>query len=143
VGGDKNVIEQLVDKINDAVENMATTASEALQHAMEPEPEKPGGRSVALMPMAGGGDGLLAETAVPPVVMTPRRKKSTSKQALKKPAKRAAKKAAKKTAKKSWATKTNKKAGKARKPAAGRKAVAKKKATKEAVRKRAKRSRKM
>ena len=41
MGGDKNVIEQLVDKINDAVENIATTASEALQHAMEPEPEKP------------------------------------------------------------------------------------------------------
>jgi Glu-tRNA(Gln) amidotransferase subunit E-like FAD-binding protein len=140
VGGDKNVIEQLVDKINDAVENMATTASEALQHAMEPEPEKPGGRSVALMPMAGGGDGLLAETAVPPVVMTPRRKKSTSKQAPKKPAKRAAKKAAKKTAKKSSAT--NKKAGKARKPAAGRKAVAKKKTIKKATKK-AKRSRKM
>ena len=140
MGGDKNVIEQLVDKINDAVENMATTASEALQHAMEPEPEKPGGRPVALMPMAGGGDGLLAETAVPPVVMTPRRKKSTSKQALKKPAKRAAKKAAKKTAKKSSAT--NKKAGKARKPATGRKAVAKKKTIKKAAKK-TKRSRKM
>ena len=133
---DKNVIEQLVDKINDAVESIATTASEALQHAMEAE--KPGGQPVALMPMA--GDGMLAETAVPPVVIIPRRKKSTSKPAPKRPAKRAAKKAVKKTAKKSSSTK--KKAGKARKPAAGRKAVAKKKTVKKAAKKKAKRSRK-
>jgi hypothetical protein len=116
---DKNVIEQLVDKINDAVEKIATTASEALQHAMEPEPEKPGEQPVALMPMA--GDGLVADMALPPVVVAPRRKKSTSKKAPKtspkKVAKKAAKKSAKKTVKKSSA---KKKAAKARKPAVGR-----------------------
>jgi hypothetical protein len=39
---DKNVIEKLVDKINEAVENITTTVSDAVQHAMEPDPVKPG-----------------------------------------------------------------------------------------------------
>jgi hypothetical protein len=37
---DKNVIEKLVDKINDAVENITTTVSDAVQHAMEPRPRE-------------------------------------------------------------------------------------------------------
>jgi hypothetical protein len=113
---DKNVIESLVDKINDAVENITTTASEALQHAMEPDPVKPGEQPVAFMPMA--GDGLLADPAMPLFVVIPPRKKSTSKKAPKTTAKKTAKKTAEKSAKisakkapaKKAATKTTKKA---------------------------------
>jgi hypothetical protein len=129
---DKNVIESLVDKINDAVENITTTASEALQNAMEPDPVKPGEQSIAIMPMA--VDGLLADPAMPLFVVIPRRKKSTSKKAPKRSAKKAAKKAAKKSAKKT-----------AKKPPAkkvGRTAVAKKKTAKQvAKRRKAKKSR--
>jgi hypothetical protein len=129
---DKNVIESLVDKINDAVENITTTASEALQNAMEPDPVKPGEQPVAFMPMA--GDGLLADPAMPLFVVIPRRKKSTSKKAPKRSAKKAAKKAAKKLAKKT-----------AKKPSAkkvGHTAVAKKKTAKQvAKKKKAKKSR--
>ena len=38
---DKNVVEKFVDKINDVVEKVVTTASNAAQHAMEPDPDKP------------------------------------------------------------------------------------------------------
>ena len=133
---EKNVIEKLVDKINDVVENMATTASEALQHAMEPEPEKPDEQAVAFMPMA--GDGLVAGTAMPPLVIVPRRKKSISKKAPAKSAKKATKKSGKKTVSKSSA---KKKDAKARKPAAGRKAMAKKKPGKKVAKRKAKKSR--
>ena len=134
---DKNVIEQFVDKINDAVEKIATTASEAFQHAMEPEPEKPAEHPVALMPTA--GDGLVADMVHPPVVKVPRRKKSTSKKGQKtSPAKKAAKKSAKKAAKESLA---KKKAAKGWKAAVGRKTVANKKAAKKvATKKKAKKS---
>jgi hypothetical protein len=37
---DKNVIEQIVDKINDVVETAATVAADALSQAMEPGPAK-------------------------------------------------------------------------------------------------------
>jgi len=37
---DKNVIEQIVDKINDVVETVATVAADALSQAMEPDPVK-------------------------------------------------------------------------------------------------------
>jgi hypothetical protein len=37
---DKNVIEQIVDQVNDFVETIANTASDALDHAMEPSPVK-------------------------------------------------------------------------------------------------------
>ncbi|MGZ4965217.1 MAG: hypothetical protein ACXWC8_21895 [Limisphaerales bacterium] len=134
---DKNVIEKLVDQINDAIENIATTASEALRHAMEAEPEKAGERTVAFMPIV--GDGSLPDTATPSVVAIPRRKKSTSKKAPttsgKKASKKAAKKSSKGAVKKSSA---KKKAAKARKPAAVRK---KKPAKKAAKKKKAKKSR--
>jgi hypothetical protein len=38
---DKNVIEQLVDKVNDFVETIANTASDALDDAIEPASVKP------------------------------------------------------------------------------------------------------
>ena len=38
---DKNVIEQLVDKVNDFVETIAKTASDALDDAIEPASVKP------------------------------------------------------------------------------------------------------
>jgi hypothetical protein len=95
---DKNVIEKLVDKINDAVENITTTVSDAVQHAMEPDPVRPSEQPVAYMPMA--GDGLLADPMMPPFVVIPRRKKATSKNAPKESGKKAAKKTVKKSAKK-------------------------------------------
>jgi len=136
---EKNVIEKLVDKINDAVESIATTASDALQQAMEPEPVKPDEQPIAYMPMA--GDGLL-DPAMPAVVIIPRRKKPTSKKGPKRSAKKAAKKTAEKSAKKGAEKKSptkKKKASKAWKPAAGRKTVAKKKIAKK--KKKAKKSR--
>jgi flagellar capping protein FliD len=52
-GKDKNVIEKFVDKINDVVENITNTTSEALQHASEPDPAKSGEKAVVyIMPMA-------------------------------------------------------------------------------------------
>ncbi len=124
---DKIAIEKLVDKINDAVENMTTTVSDAVQHAMEPDPVKPGEQPVAYMPMA------LADPMMPPFVVIPRRKKSTSKNAPKesgkKTARKTVKKSAKKAAKKLSAQKT-KKAAKAWKPTAGRKSVGRKKTAK-------------
>jgi hypothetical protein len=38
---DKNVIEQIVDKVNDFVETIANTASDALDNAIEPASVKP------------------------------------------------------------------------------------------------------
>jgi hypothetical protein len=36
---DKSAIEKMIDKVNDAVENIANTASAAAMKAMEPEPD--------------------------------------------------------------------------------------------------------
>jgi hypothetical protein len=63
---------------------------------MEPDPVKPGEQPVTYMPMA--GDGLLADPMMPPFVVIPRRKKSTSKNAPKESGKNAAKKTVKKSA---------------------------------------------
>jgi hypothetical protein len=145
---DKNVIEKLVDKINDAVENIATTASAALQHAMEADRVKPG-EQVVFMPVAGDGliDPLMPSAPMMPVVIPKKKrkpvakrtsaktppKKATAKTAGKSSSKKAAKKAAKKTAKKS---------GKKSKSTAGRKPVTKKKTAKKvAKKKKAKKSR--
>ncbi len=128
---DKNVIEKLVDKINDAVENITTTVSDAVQHAMEPDPVRPSEQPVAYMPMA--GDGLLADPMMPPFVVIPGRKKSTSKNAPKESGKKAAKKTVKKSAKKAakkLSAQKTKKAAKAWKPTAGRKSVGRKKTAK-------------
>jgi hypothetical protein len=121
---DKNAIEKLVDKINGAVENITTTVSDAVQHAMEPDPVKLGEQPVAYMPIA------LADPMMPPFVVIPRRKKSTSKNVPKESGKKAAKKTVKKSAKKAAAklsAQKKKKAAKAWKPTAGRKSVGRKK----------------
>jgi hypothetical protein len=126
----------LVDKINDAVENITTTVSDAVQHAMEPDPVRPSEQPVAYMPMA--GDGLLADPMMPPFVVIPRRKKSTSKNAPKESGKKAAKKTVKKSAKKAakkLSAQKTKKAAKAWKPTAGRKSVGRKKTAKKVAKK--------
>jgi hypothetical protein len=48
---DKNVIEQIVDKINDAVETVATVAADALSQAMEPDPVKEDHQPISEPPM--------------------------------------------------------------------------------------------
>ena len=116
---DKSIVEKTIA----AVKDIATIASDAAKKAMEPEPLKPGEQIVAYMPMV--NDGLLADP-MPPFVLAPRRKKSTSKKVPKKSAKKAAK-TTKKTAKRATAKKT--------KSAAGRKAVRKKKAPKKVAKK--------
>ena len=117
---DKSIVEKTIA----AVKDIATIASDAAKKAMEPEPLKPGEQIVAYMPMV--NDGLLADPMMPPFVLAPRRKKSTSKKVPKKSAKKAAK-TTKKTAKRATAKKT--------KSAAGRKAVRKKKAPKKVAKK--------
>src|SRR5206468_9766744 len=101
------------------------------KHAMEPDPVRPSEQPVAYMPMA--GDGLLADPMMPPFVVIPRRKKSTSKNAPKESGKKAAKKTVKKSAKKAakkLSAQKTKKAAKAWKPTAGRKSVGRKKTAK-------------
>jgi hypothetical protein len=130
---DKSLIEKMVNKINDVVENIVTTASDAAQHAMEPEPIKPG-EQVVFMPMAGDGfaDPLMSPMPTMPVVIPKKKRKAPVKLA---PAKIPPKNAApKKTAKKA-AKKTVKKSGKKTKSSAGRKAVGKKKTAKKAAKK--------
>lgn len=113
---DKSVIEKLVDKINDTVENIVTTASDALNHAMEPEPLEPGDK-VLFVPMAGDGvDPMMPQ--VPAVIPTKKRKaskkpkptpkKAATKKTAKKSAKKSVKKAVKKAAKKAVKTKSKK-----------------------------------
>jgi hypothetical protein len=129
-------IEKLVDKINDAVENITTTVSDAVQHAMEPDPVKPAEQPVAYMPMA--GDGLPADPMMPPFVVIPRRKKLTSKNAPKESAKKAAEKTVKKSAKKAGkklSAQKKKATAKAWKPTAGRKSVGRKKTAKRVAKK--------
>jgi hypothetical protein len=43
---EKNIIEQIADKVNDAFENIANNASEAFDQAIEPAPVKPVKQSV-------------------------------------------------------------------------------------------------
>ena len=139
---EKSLVEKVVDKINDTVESIATAASDALHHAMDPEPvPTKSGETVVLMPMAGPAiaDPLMPPTPMVPVVISRKRrpsknrppakgspKKAAAKTASKRSSKKGAKKAAKKIARKS---------GKAR-LAVGRKAVRTKKAAKKAAKKR-------
>jgi hypothetical protein len=98
---DKNVVEKFVDKINDVVEKVVTTASGAAQHAMEPDPDKPDRQPVAYMPMA--SDGFVSDPMMPPAMMpvyAPKKRRTTKKKA-RIPAKKVAKKPVKKTDKKS------------------------------------------
>jgi hypothetical protein len=128
---DKSIIEKTIE----TVKNIATNASEAAKKAMEPEPIK-SGDEVFLVPMASD---TYADPVMPPFVVIPRRKKSTSNRTPKKTAKKSAKKPAQRTANKPSAKK-KKKTAKAGKPTAN--VVAKKKtAEKVAKKKKAKKSR--
>ena len=120
----------MVDKINDVVENIANTASDAARHAMEPQPVKPG-EKVVFMPMAGAGFSDPLMSPMPVVIPKKKRKVPVKLAPAKIPLKNAA---AKKMAKKA-AKKTPKKSGKKTKSSAGRKAVGKKKTAKNAARK--------
>jgi hypothetical protein len=104
---EKSIVEKMVDKINDVVENLATTAADALQHAMEPdpkpEPEQVAGTSNEQVYIPEANDPaplILSKPAVKkrkgPVKLAP----------SKMPPKEAAKKASKKSSKKT-ATKTD------------------------------------
>jgi hypothetical protein len=115
---DKNAVEKLVDKINDVVEGIMTTTADAIDHAMEPKPLKPGDK-VFLVPMAGAGaDPLMTPAPMMPVAIPKKEPKAAAKQAPAKipPKKAAAKKASKKsserTAKKTKSTTVSKKTAK-------------------------------
>jgi hypothetical protein len=137
---EKPAIEKVADKVNDVVEEITLKAADA---AIEPDPQHVAGAAneQVYLPEAtetvASHSGRITptyESMLPPFVVIPRRKKSTSKKAPKKAANKAGKKAAKKSAKKSSA---KKKAVKQWKSSAERKAVAKKTAKKLAKKKKA------
>jgi hypothetical protein len=113
---EKSAIEKMVDKVNDAVENIVNTASAAAMKAMEPKPSKPGEEAITYMRMDGDGfvsDPLTQPMATMPVVI-PRKKRAAPKKTVVKaaaPVKSAKKPTKKKTAKK-IATKATKEAAK-------------------------------
>lgn len=119
----------LVDKTIAAVKHIAEIATHAAEHALDPEPLKPGETVVMLPP---SNDGLLGAPEIPTYVVVPvrtksRKKDSATKMAAKKAAKKstskskkaAPKKNAKKTSKTS-AKKAVKKAGKKKSKKLGR-----------------------
>lgn len=123
---EKSFVEKMVDKINDVVENLATTASDAVQFAMEPNP-KPEPEQVArtaneqvYIPEAiDPAPLILSKPAVEkrkvPVRLAPSKmppKKAAAKKANKRSSKKSATKSAKKPAKKSLAKKSKKAAKK-------------------------------
>jgi hypothetical protein len=109
---EKSVIEQMVDKINDAVENLVNTASEAAMKALEPElPKKDEEQPVASLPLA--GDGLVSDPllSISPVALAPAtRKQPAPKTAAKKSAKKSANQTTESATKKSATRKSNKSA---------------------------------
>jgi hypothetical protein len=140
---EKSAIEKMVDRINDAVESIVNTASEAAMKAMEPESPKTAEQPIASLPLA--GDGLVSDpflTTLPVAPAPAARKRAVSKKAAKKSAKKSAGKTAKKAPKRSAANKPNKRSKKSSKKSAKRSAkkVAKKKNAKMAVRKSAKKA---
>jgi hypothetical protein len=151
---DKNLIEKTVETIK----HIAQVASDAVNHALEPEPIKPG-EEVVYLPVTGGG--IMGDSIMPPLIVIPRRKKSapkqetpdtsgritptydfpvpTSKMPVKKKAgekqkpktfakKKTAKKSSKKNAAKKW--KSSAKVAAKKRKTTGKKAVKKKKAKK-------------
>jgi hypothetical protein len=131
----KNVVEKLVDKINDVVEKVVTTASDAAQHAMEPDPDRPDGQPVAYMPMA--GDGFVSDPMLPAMmpIYAPKKRRPARKKA-KSPAKKVAKRPVKTTDNKSRKLTTKKSKKPAKKSA---KKTAKKKGAKKRKAKKSKR----
>jgi hypothetical protein len=109
---EKSVIEQMVDKINDAVENLVNTASEAAMKALEPEPlKKNEEQPIASLPLA--GDGLVSDPrlAIPPVALAPATpKRPAPRTAAKKSGKKSANQTAESATKKSANKKSNKSA---------------------------------
>src|SRR5665647_326962 len=87
----------IVKKTVQTVKDIASTVSDVAKHAMEPEPLKPGEEAVTYTRMA--GDGVVSDPMMPPFLVIPPRKKSTSKKAPKTTAKKTAKKTAEKSAK--------------------------------------------
>ena len=79
---EKSIVEKTVQTVKD----IASTVSDAAKHAMEPEPLKPGEEAVTYTRMA--GDGVVSDPMMPPFVVIPPRKKSTSKKAPKTTAKK-------------------------------------------------------
>jgi hypothetical protein len=88
---DKNVIEQIFDKINDVVETVATVAADALSQAMEPDPVKSDQQPISEPTMP------LMPVHVP--IKGTRAKQSAKKAAKKSPKKAAAKSGPKKSTK--------------------------------------------
>jgi hypothetical protein len=110
-GHEKSVIEKMVDKINEAVENLVNTASKAAMKALEPETPKNAGQPIASLPLAGDSAGKIAKQA--PKKSAANKTDSKSKKASKKSAGKATKK---QTAKKQTTrTAARKSAQKARK----------------------------
>jgi hypothetical protein len=104
---EKSIVEKMVDKINDVVENLATTAADALQHAMEPDPkpelEQAAGTSNEQVYISEANDPAPLILSKPAVK---KRKEPVKLAPSKMPPKEAAKKASKKPSKKT-ATKTD------------------------------------
>jgi hypothetical protein len=132
---EKSVIEKMIDKVNDAVENMVNTASAPAMKAMEPEPDReqvagttneqvyiPEATDAAALPAPLFAVPAKKKRALPKTtaVKAAAPKKSAKKSTKKKTAKQTATKASKKAAKKLGAKKTT--------SSAGRKAAGKKKA---------------
>jgi hypothetical protein len=92
---DHDTEKSLVDRTIAAVKHIAEIATHAAEHALDPEPLKPG-ETVVMLPPA--NDGLLGAPEMPTYVVFPVRKKSRKKASAKKVR---AKKAAKTSARKS------------------------------------------
>jgi hypothetical protein len=92
---DHDTEKSLVDKTIAAVKHIAEIATHAAEHALDPEPLKPG-ETVVMLPPA--NDGLLGAPEMPTYVVVPARTKSRKKASANKVR---AKKAAKTSARKS------------------------------------------
>jgi hypothetical protein len=127
---DKNVVEKLVAKISEVVDNVVSTASQAAQHAMEADAEKMTGQPVAYV----AGDSFISDPMMPLAMMPvyASKKRRPARKKTKTPAKKVAKKPVKKTDKKSkkLTTKKSKKSAKTNARKTARKGAKKMKAKK-------------